>query len=99
MGAEFWEYTAPFDSESDTVKTILLKHKMKILALAKDWSTINVTNSAVPEFFTLAPLQKEFDLDEDDEFLDEIERGTGYYRINYVGGKPASVHFFGYSCD
>ena len=33
MGAELWEFTAAFESESDTVKTILAKHKTEIMAL------------------------------------------------------------------
>lgn len=99
MGAEFWEYRAPFESDSDTVKTIFARHKAKIKALTPDWPEVAVTDSPVPEFFTLAQIADDFDLDDDDEFLDEIERGTGYYRIDYEGKTPKSVYFFGYSCD
>ena len=99
MGAEFWEYTAPFESESDTVTTILAKHKKAIIALTPDWSDINVSDSPIPDFFTVALLPLDFDPEEQDDFYDEIERGTGYYRIDYDGKKPKSVYFFGYSCD
>lgn len=99
MGAEPWEYTAPFESDSDTVKTILAKHKKQILSLTPDWPDIGVSGAPVPDFFTVAPFPDDFDPEEDDDFYDEIERGTGYYRIDYEGGKPKTVYFFGYSCD
>jgi hypothetical protein len=98
MGAELWEYTAPYDA--DSVKEIFLKHKAKILPLTPDWSSISITDAPVPDFFTLAALPEGVDLEDDGgDFYDEIERGTGYYYINYENKKPVSVHFFGYSCD
>ncbi|CAN5699186.1 hypothetical protein BH10CYA1_BH10CYA1_05210 [soil metagenome] len=99
MGAEPWDYTAPFESDSDTVNTILAKHKKQILALTQDWPDIGVSDAPIPDFFSVALLPEDVDLEEDDDFYNEIERGTGYYRIDYEGGKPKTVFFFGFSCD
>jgi hypothetical protein len=100
MGAELWEFTAAFESETDTVETILAKHKTEIMALTPDWPDISVTDAPVPDFFTVALLPEDADLESNDtEFYDEIERGTGYFRIDYDGKKPKNVYFFGYSCD
>jgi len=65
-----------------------------------------------PDFFAVAPLDEDAliaffgtaeptraDIEANDEFLEDIERGQGVYIVAYENGEPCAVMFAGYSFD
>ncbi len=59
---------------------------------------VRMADEELMEFFgTTKPTRAH--IEENDEFLDDIDRGQGIYIIAYENDQPSEIYFAGYSYD